>query len=93
MNILDYLDTIRTKPEVERRRILAIWTALGMIIIVGLWLGNMLFVLPTPEPVTSTPDQSGSVVVTVRGHIDRIVVGFGTLKTVIEDMSGLRDSE
>lgn len=89
MWLLGYLDKVRQRPEVERRRLLVIWTSLGTLLIAGGWLANLLFILPAPKVNPNTASTTDSVIVAdesfftkISNNVERIKVGFQVLTDI-----------
>ena len=88
MWLLQYLDRVRQRPEVERRRLLVIWTSVGTLFIAGGWLINLFFILPTPKVDSGTASSTDSVVVEesfftkISSNIERIKVGLQVLTDI-----------
>ena len=88
MWLLGYLDKVRQRPEIERRRLLVIWTSLGTLLIAGGWLANLLFILPAPKVDSNTTSTTSPAVVEdsfftkVSNNVERVKVGFQVLTDI-----------
>ena len=90
MWLLGYLDRVRQRPELERRRLLVIWTSLGTLLIAGGWIANLLFILPAPkvDPGNGSTTTDSVVVVDesfftkISNNVERVKVGFKVLTDI-----------
>ncbi|MCE9628559.1 MAG: hypothetical protein K8Q91_01010 [Candidatus Vogelbacteria bacterium] len=89
MWLLGYLDKVRQRPEIERRRLLVVWTSLGTLLIVGGWIFNLLFILPTPKVDPQTASSTVKVIepeksffTRITDNLERVKVGFQVLTEI-----------
>ena len=88
MSFLDYLEQVRARPEPARKRLLFIWTILGTLIIVGLWLFNMWWLMPgadTTEILVQQESVTG-IKASIKDSIDQFRLG---LDLIIETIRGI----
>lgn len=88
MSFIDYLEQVRKKPEAERKRILFVWTILGTLIIVGLWLFNMWWLMPSADTTQILAQQENvtGVKASIKDSVEQFKLG---LNLIIETIRGI----
>lgn len=88
MSLFDYLEKIRQKPEVERRRLLLVWTVSATLFIILLWLANIFLFMPQADSATIVGQQErlNKMKVNLNEGITRVYLGFDLMVDKSKDL-------